>query len=54
MTAAWWSVFARNAVVYTENFIGIAGLLNANAMFNDLQKHNELKLKDKMINRLFR
>lgn len=49
-----WAIMAKNAIVYTDVFILISGLLNAQALFQALEKQGTMKFKDKLINRLFR
>ncbi|KAJ8919200.1 hypothetical protein NQ315_012188, partial [Exocentrus adspersus] len=49
-----WSVIGRTAIIYTECFMLLSGLLGANAMFSDLDRRKTIVFKDKLINRIFR
>ncbi|XP_050297184.1 nose resistant to fluoxetine protein 6-like isoform X2 [Anthonomus grandis grandis] len=49
-----WSVIGRNAIIYTDCFLLISGLLNANALFSELEKTKGINFKEKLVNRLFR
>lgn len=49
-----WSVIGRTAIIYTDSFIFISGLLTANAMFSDLLKGKGISFRDKLITRIFR
>ncbi|XP_044258314.1 O-acyltransferase like protein-like [Tribolium madens] len=49
-----WTIIAKNAIVYTDVFMLISGLLNANALLKDLHNGRTMKFKEKIINRIFR
>ncbi|CAG9765343.1 unnamed protein product [Ceutorhynchus assimilis] len=49
-----WSILGRNAIIYTDCFLLISGLLNANAILADLEKFGTINFREKVINRLFR
>ncbi|XP_064212162.1 regulator of hypoxia-inducible factor 1 isoform X2 [Tribolium castaneum] len=49
-----WTIIAKNAIVYTDVFMLISGLLNANALLTDLHNGRAMKFKEKLINRIFR
>ncbi|CAH1982289.1 unnamed protein product [Acanthoscelides obtectus] len=49
-----WSVIGRTAILFTEVFMLISGLLNANALFSELDKSKRMNFKDKLVTRLFR
>ncbi|VEN47799.1 unnamed protein product [Callosobruchus maculatus] len=49
-----WSVVGRTAILFTDVFMLISGLLNANALFSELDKSKKLNFKDKLLSRLFR
>ncbi|KAJ8983915.1 hypothetical protein NQ317_006719 [Molorchus minor] len=48
-----WSVIGRTAILYTECFMLLSGLLNANSLFADLDRTKTMRLIDKIITRLF-
>ncbi|XP_060523482.1 nose resistant to fluoxetine protein 6-like isoform X2 [Cylas formicarius] len=50
-----WSVIGRNAIIFTDVFLLISGLLNASVLFKELDKGNYfMHFKEKIFNRLFR
>ncbi|XP_018574626.1 nose resistant to fluoxetine protein 6-like, partial [Anoplophora glabripennis] len=49
-----WSVIGRTAIIYTECFMLLSGLLSANSLFADLDKRKTMNFRDKLISRLFR
>ncbi|XP_066252059.1 nose resistant to fluoxetine protein 6-like [Euwallacea similis] len=49
-----WSVIGRNSVLYTDCFLLISGLLNANALLRDSEKYKRMKFREKLLGRLVR
>ncbi|RZC32900.1 nose resistant to fluoxetine protein 6-like, partial [Asbolus verrucosus] len=49
-----WTIIAKNAIIYTDSFILLSALLNANALLTDLTKGQSMQFKKKLLNRIFR
>ncbi|XP_063911906.1 nose resistant to fluoxetine protein 6-like isoform X2 [Zophobas morio] len=49
-----WTILAKNAIVYTDSFMLLSGLLNANALLTDLSNRQSMNFKQKLVNRIFR
>lgn len=49
-----WTVMGRTAILYTDAFMLISGLLNAKACFDDLTKYNTIQFKNRLISRVLR
>lgn len=41
-------------MIYTDSFLLISGLLNANALFADLEKQKSFRFREKLVSRLVR
>ncbi|KAF7284754.1 hypothetical protein GWI33_021623 [Rhynchophorus ferrugineus] len=50
-----WSIIGRNAILYTDCFLLISGLLNAITVFNEMDRNKgTINFKRRLISRLFR
>ncbi|XP_031333400.1 nose resistant to fluoxetine protein 6-like [Photinus pyralis] len=49
-----WTVIGRTAIVYTDCFMLISGLLTTHSVLKDLQLHGSLRFLDRLRNRIFR
>ncbi|KAH1022512.1 hypothetical protein HUJ04_011905 [Dendroctonus ponderosae] len=49
-----WSVIGRNAIIYTDCFLLVSGLLNAKSLFGELEKSGVIRYKAKLYSRLVR
>ncbi|KAK4883163.1 hypothetical protein RN001_006482 [Aquatica leii] len=49
-----WTVIGRTAIVYTDSFMLISGLLTTTSLLKDIETSGSIKFSEKLINRVFR
>ncbi|XP_054263873.1 O-acyltransferase like protein-like [Macrosteles quadrilineatus] len=49
-----WSMIGRTAILYTDSFILLSGILSARSFLRELRRSNSLNLVDSLISRFFR